>query len=165
MGVCSGKSWSFSASEYHHCRHLQWSHCRCAPGGGELLPFRTHFLASSRASCHVVALRAGAEPLHQSPGILSGHPASSGSWEDTHLTVSALAQSPATSFLQLQVREEQPSVSFYNSSFLARRGKCSFSWPLLPAEQSLLGVPGERRKGMQPCRLFHWGRDLLAVAV
>lgn len=76
-----------------------------------------------------------------------------------------LAQMSAISFLQLQVWEEQPLVSFCNSSSSARRQKRSFSRFLLPAEQSLLGVPGKTRKGMQPCRLFHRGRDLPAVAV
>lgn len=67
------------------------------------------------------------------------------------------------SVLQLQVWEEQLLVSFRNSCSSAKRGRCSFSWSLLPAEQLVLGVPGERRKGMQPCRLCHQGRDLIAI--
>lgn len=56
-----------------------------------------------------------------------------------------LAQTSATSLLQLQVWEEQPFVSFCHSYSLARSRKCYFSWSLLAAELSLPGVLGEKR--------------------
>lgn len=59
-----------------------------------------------------------------------------------------LAQISAVSFLHVQ--EEQPSLSFCNTSSSARRAKCSFSWSPLLAEQSVLGHLRKGGKGGSP---------------
>lgn len=185
VAFCFGKSWSFGASKYHHQWYLHWSYCRGFPHGEELLLPQKSLLGQPKG----ILLRSReAQPLRRSPGMMSGCLASFGSWDDFPLTVAALViWQRSVQYLFCSCRFGRNSPRHLPKTALpGPEEENAFSQSLLPAEQSLVGVPVSytylsRSRSLHsvsagsqcfggfwdriPFLLFHWGRDPLAVAV